>query len=349
MIKRILTASLLMLTLSSHTMHQLPAPDLENIEQDPLFNTKFITNNRKAVMDHLQTHYQASSLDIITQDNVTLKAISIPAKTQDPERIIVAFAGFYPGLKEGMTPLVPLFSGKHKIILVDQRGHGESDGNFWINLRRYGIDEVKDVEAVMNYVKLTYPTSPITMLGLCSGGYNATRTLEQLKKADKLKDYNVDSLILDSAFVSGTSVLHAAEHHFQKVVPPLFKPLYPNDSNEELRNRLLPKLIWFFIGYPCITLLKFLVQGGIEKHNPETRIDTNIGAIKETPILAIHAEDDGYAGKEHVEQLVKDHGNKNDEIHIFKNSSHGNNFLKYKTPYQEIVVNFINKIKATKE
>jgi len=343
-IRSCIIASTLFLCVLSHGC-ELPAPH-EDIEQDPLFNTKLITDNRNEVQKHLMTHYNASIIDIATDDNVTLKAISIPA-TETVERTIIAFPGFYRGVKEGMVPLIRLLPKNYHKFLVEERGHGESDGYFWSNLRRYGIDETNDIKAALEWVKKhTSPTIPVTILGLCTGGFNATRALQHLKNENKLHEYNVDSLILDSTIVSGTHVLHAGKHHFQKVMSQYFAWLYPNDSNAQVRERLLPKLVWYLLGSPIISALTFFVRGGIEKHDPETRIDTNIQSISDTPILALHAEEDGYAPKDHVEHLIKDHRNPQDEVHIFKDSSHANNFLKHKVRYGKIVKNFLAKIKA---
>ena len=336
--------SILILSTLSKSSPELPAPD-SNLENDPLLNTTHLLNNQ-GVRNHLKTYYNAQSFTCTTADNIMIDGIYVPRN--NATHTTIAAAGFYPGNQEGMASLVKLLPEDSNILFFDARGHGKSTGWLFPNLPYYGMHEYKDIIAVMDMAK-SFDNKPLIMLGICAGGFNTLRALVELKKQEKLEQYDVRCVILDSLFTSGTHVLHAGHYHFgQKVIPQMLRStLYPDDTSATVKDRLLYKLLWNFLGYPLVSLLKWTVQDSIKQHDPITCADDKIHFLKNIPILYIHANNDGYAPIEHVKTLKEKHANDQDQMLIFDKSKHAFNLLIHKHEYRKNICNFVAKIIAT--
>lgn len=319
----------------------LAAPlELPLDEQDPLFDTSFLLQYDK-VAEHLVEKHDALHTTLTTSDNLKLDAVWIPCK--NATNTVIAPAGFFPGRKEGMATLKPLLPDNSNLLLFDARGHGISEGSFWSNLRNYGINEYNDVIAAMNYAKETGDNKPLILLGMCAGGFHSIRALTYLKDDNALALYNVKGVILDSTFTSCQQVIPAGYYHFsQKLIPQLLRSnIYTKDSNEQVKQRLLYKFLWNFVGNPFVTLLTWCIRGGIQQHDATTRIDNTIHKISEIPITFIHAATDNYAPLQDIVVLKKNHNNPDDELHAYEDSSHANNFLKKKNDYRKTLHEFL--------
>ncbi len=137
----------------------------------------------------------SSEHDLITSDNFKIHIYEVDI--EQPKGIIIMLSGI-------TGPSVTHFYGQAKLvseigfasILIDARGHGKSDGN----KVTIGIEDVKDVQAVVNYINLQekYQDLPIVIMGLSMGGATA------INAASTIDD--IDALISLSAFSSWTDV-----------------------------------------------------------------------------------------------------------------------------------------------
>ena len=342
MIKRnFIIASMLFIFTSHYAMHdELPAP-AQDIDNDPLFVTKNLVNTQ-GVRHHLEKYYGAKSVTFKTEDNITLHGTFIARNGATHTTIVPG--GFYPGNKESMASWARVLPSDGNIIFFDARGHGRSEGLFWRNISQYAVDEYKDLLPVLDFAKAQH--KPIIINPLCAGVIHTVHALKKLKDDKKLDDYDVRALIVDSSFTSPMAVLPAGVYHFrEKAIPQLLRSyIYPSDSTTEVKNRLLYKLIWNFIGSPFIHLLTYFARAGIEKNDPVTRIDDKIHELQHIPMQFIHAKQDNYTGKENAEILKEKHNNPQDEIFIFEDSDHANNILKKKKEYRDAVAPFIAKV-----
>lgn len=341
MIKRnFIIASMLFISISNYAMLELSAPDTEDIEKDPLFDTKNLLNTQ-GVRHHLEKHYGAQFVTFKTDDNITLHGTFIPRDGATHTTIVPG--GFYPGNQESMATWARVLPSDGNIIFFDARGHGRSEGLFWSNISRYAVDEYKDLFPVLDFAKAKQ--KPIIINPLCAGAIHTVHALKKLKDDKKLDDYDVRGLIVDSAFASTKAVLPAGEYHFrEKAIPQMLRSyIYSSDSTTEVKNRLLYKIIWNFFGSPFIRLLTYFARPGIEQNDPATRIDDKIHELQHIPMQFIHAKQDNYTGKENAEILKEKHNNPQDEIIIFEDSDHANNILKKKKEYKDAVSRFIGK------
>ncbi len=132
----------------------------------------------------LQDIYQAKDFNLKdnqmylrTEDGLKIWASEIT--TTHPKAVIIYLSGI-------VQPSVTYFYGHAKImqdngyasILLDVRGHGKSDGNRIC----LGYDEVKDVQAVVDYINSQekYKDAPIVVQGASMGGAIAVNSFGQL-------------------------------------------------------------------------------------------------------------------------------------------------------------------------
>ncbi len=171
----------------------------------------------------LQNIYQAKDFNLKenqmylrTEDG--LKIWTSEITTTHPKAVIIYLSGI-------VQPSVTYFYGHAKFmqdngyasILLDVRGHGNSDGNRIC----LGYDEVKDVKAVVDYINSQekYKDVPIVVQGASMGGAIAINSFGQLK--------DIDALIAMSAYSSFEDVTldMLDEYRMPKFILSLEKPL----------------------------------------------------------------------------------------------------------------------------
>lgn len=118
--------------------------------------------------------------------------------TEKPKAVIIYLSGI-------VQPSVTYFYGHAKFMqengyasfLLEVRGHGNSDGNR-ISL---GYEEIKDVKAVVNYIRSNdkYDGAPIVLHGASMGGAIAVNAFGQIEE--------IDGLIAMSAYSSFEDVV----------------------------------------------------------------------------------------------------------------------------------------------
>lgn len=197
----------------------------------PLIGVYYITRGPilyqgEANLDYpLQNIYQASDfglenkmLPIRTKDGYSLWATEI--EVEKPEAVIIY-------LTDIRQPSITYFYGHAKwmkekgyaSILLETRGHGESEGNV-IGL---GYTEVNDVKAVVEYLRNEerYQDVPIVLQGVSMGGAAAINAFGQIPE--------IDALIAMSAYTSVEDAMidsmkkHGVPEFLCKIERPLIK------------------------------------------------------------------------------------------------------------------------------
>lgn len=147
---------------------------------------------------------EANELTLQTKDGLNLWASEIVVS--EPKGIIIYLTGI-------QQPSVTYFYGHsswmkdngYASILLEVRGHGNSEGDK-VSL---GYKEVKDVEAVIEYIKgqRRYKSVPIIIHGVSMGGAIAINSFGSLN--------DIDGLIAMSAYSSFEDVVYDTMRHYK--------------------------------------------------------------------------------------------------------------------------------------
>lgn len=212
--------------------------------------------------------------DVTTSDNVRIHIYEV--ETDSPKGVVIMLTGitgpsvtyFY-----GMSEL--LFSNGYSSVLVDVRGHGKSEGNRIC----FGIEETKDVQAVVDYIKAKeeYKNVPIIVMGTSMGGAIAVNSASLID--------DIDGLISIAAFSSWTDA---------------------NMDMVELKG--WPRLLGEFLR-PTVVLYGWLSFGNdYFKYVPEN----NIKNIGDKPVLFMQATNDPEVSVQSFYRLYEAYGKETD-------------------------------------
>lgn len=208
----------------------------------PIFLNKHVDYKGYATENYpLQDIYFASdySLDenqmyLRTQDGLNLWCSEI--YVEKPKAVIIYLTGI-------MQPSITYFYGHaawmkengYATILLEVRGHGQSDGNRIC----LGYEETNDVRAVVDYIKSQekYKGVPIVLHGVSMGGAIAVNAFGQIDEIDALIAMSVYSSFEDAV------IDLAEQNHIPRFIGTIEKPfvnlalkmLFGNDKVNEFK------------------------------------------------------------------------------------------------------------------
>ncbi|MEX2437783.1 MAG: alpha/beta fold hydrolase, partial [Candidatus Babeliales bacterium] len=161
-------------------------------------NTKFLKNT-PAVRHQLCTRDQFCPVTFTTQDDVTISALF--RNNPHARATLICLAGFYPGNKEGLAVFADILpADQYNVLLVDARGHGQSEGNLWWDIAKLGTHEYRDIIAAMEFIHQE-TNKPIVIYGLCAGAFHALQAITHVKHA-YLQALKIRGLIFDSGWAT---------------------------------------------------------------------------------------------------------------------------------------------------
>lgn len=303
-------------------------------DDSPYFNTTFLANYNLVE----KTLIQQSGFEKITFPSTDGLMLSGLLLTRPNAKATIVFcAGFFPGRKEGQSPIIRMLPPEYNILLFDARGHAQSEGTFWTNLGQYGTHEHKDILGALNLVRDTVG-GPIVLFGICSGAFHATHALIKLSQEKKLADYNVQGLVFDSGFVSCLEVTKVGEYHLREKILPGMLSWYANKKT--IRNTYFYKLSAFSLTLLGQALLKLFVLPGVRKYEPDTNLADKMHTL-DCPVLFIHSKDDNYAPFEQTKALAD--SVKHKTCWWIEHSSHALHALKHKHEYRKQLLSFLKE------
>ncbi len=212
--------------------------------------------------------YEPAAFD--ATDGVHLRGWFIPTQGGDSDTtvIIVPARGMS---KAAFLPYAGVLAGDwFNVLLVDQRGEGDSDGH----TRGFGVLEARDVVGAVDYLREARPRASchVFALGVSEG---ASAVL-----AGARADPRIEAVIVDSAFPNPAADL-------QQMMPPLPWPL----------DQYFQKA----------TLLAASAQLGCNLF--ESGADRDIAAISPRPVLVIRGQADETVSADEAEELYSAAGN----------------------------------------
>lgn len=122
------------------------------------------------------------NVSLITGDRITIKGWLIESKKANGTVII---GHGYPFDKGNILPVAKFLYPDYNLLFYDHRYFGESSGS----ISTVGIKEIKDVEAVVNFIYKRFPNKPVALYGF---SLSASAML--------MAQPNVNAIVADSAY-----------------------------------------------------------------------------------------------------------------------------------------------------
>jgi pimeloyl-ACP methyl ester carboxylesterase len=247
---------------------------------------------------------EAAGANLMASDGIRIAGWYIPAGNQGgPVPTVVLAHGNGKSKSEMLRWAEPLHA-EYNLVLFDFRNHGQSSGD----LTTLGVREVRDLQAVVDWLERTKAPPSIAVLGVSMGGATAI--------GEATKDVRVGAVILDSTYATLVSGLQA-----------------------QLESRGLPLSLpgaWSI-------LLGALLRTGedLSLADPIQAIE----AIGNRPVLIVEAGDDDAVGPTDAADLVKaapDEGARV-ELKTCPGAKHGGSIETCSSDYAGWVLGFLQR------
>jgi len=316
--------------ITAQTTHANPSSQIK----PSYFDTEFLSNYSQVKKQLIEDGFE--SVTFMSPDGCHLNGLYRSRANATHNAVVCA--GFYPGKKEGMATFAELLPENCNILLIDARGHGESDGSLWKNILWYGQNEYKDILGALNFL-CTQNNNPNFLIGVCIGAFHCAHATIALEKQNNFKDFNLQGIIFDSGFASLTNLLWIPANHFsEKVLPAIFSTyLYTKDTKKSIKNRLLYKVSAFFTTIVGSTIT-LSISPFFYWYDSNTTLFNKIEKIK-TPIQFVHYSNDTYATLQVAEILQNNCPNS--RLLVFNESKHALNHILHQNEYKALLLEFI--------
>jgi pimeloyl-ACP methyl ester carboxylesterase len=253
---------------------------------------------------------------------------------------VIVCAGWLPGRMEGMATFFSLLPQDCNILLFDARGRGKSEGSLLGKVWRYGVDEYKDIVGALDCLK-QINNEPTFLCGICSGAFNAARTLIELKKRDMHNTYNVKGLIFDSGWgsvltIASTIIVSGTEARLLSYFRMITKRCTKMQRAFAYVHESLMAFVKVSYGVMFHGFFKYLML----PYQKDTNIFSSIHMIS-CPILFIHSRDDSYAKCKDITPLIASVFRK--KVWIVDDSYHAKNHLIHHEKYQHALTSFFDE------
>lgn len=177
-----------------------------NFENNPLLNKDGLTTSSQIQEILLQRGFK--KIFFTTEDNIKLCGLFLDqSTTKKVKGTILYCAGFYPGVKEGMSSFYTLVEDlPYNFLLFDARGHHESEGSLFSynNLKQYGSCEYQDIVTAIKFIT-TYNkqhniSENIVIHGICCGAFHSIKACNYLQSENCAECKNIKGIIFDSGW-----------------------------------------------------------------------------------------------------------------------------------------------------
>lgn len=130
-----------------------------------------------------QVGLQCKEYPLKSDDGIPLSCWLVENRTEsEPDRSIIYLHGITDSKISGLNYARQLVNHCRRIFLVDMRKHGESGGEYCT----YGYYEKRDIVTLINKIKVDFPATDITLLGVSMGAAIAIQTAAIDKRVNRL-------------------------------------------------------------------------------------------------------------------------------------------------------------------
>jgi len=209
-----------------------------------------------------------------TSDGLKLKGWFITGINKN--KTIIVMHG-YPTNKADVLPFSRFLLKKFNVFLFDFRSFGESQGKY----TTAGFEEVKDLDAAINYLSNRKDTNKIGALGFSLGGAVALMS----------KNERLDAIVVDSAYSSLDNMIKSMYRHFYVLK-------YPFVSMTRLYSKMFfginPKDVSPAEGIKDINKPVFIIHGKKDRQIPVEEAYLLHEANKDAELWIVENADHGY-------------------------------------------------------
>lgn len=260
-----------------------------------------ILRTRELLDEEIYNEVEIEKVNIVSRDNLRLEGNLI--KKFNNNNFIILVHGYSDNYHMEMVFVRMFLKEKFNILLVDQRGYGESKGKY----ASYGYYESEDIGLWIEY--LTSRFGEKITIGLHGQSMGGSTCLLCGAKNNKVK-----FVIDDCGFSSAKDIV---KYRFSKY-----------------------KIIIGFVIYPLLRLItKIICKFDFESVNPMEEIMKR----DDFAILFIHGTGDKSVPCEMSEKMYKERNNKNDILLLIKDAGHIQAYRHGKDDYEKNVHEIIRR------
>lgn len=318
------------------TSHTVVEPEWA---RSPYFDTQFLDNHDAVQRQLLNDGFERVTFN--AEDGTRLAGLFL--EREGATQTIIYVAGFFPGRKEGMSTFLKIAPENCNILFFDTRGHGESGGTFWSNIRDYGKEKL-DILAAMRFVRERTHTN-IILHGVCAGAYNAAHAALLAQQRGLTQQLGLRGIVFDSGFGTTESGVTALRSHImEKMITPCFRWCSFGLLSKEIISQLITyNIIRQFVA-SLVTIAHWFMQASMTTQPQQASLFGQINRL-ECPIFYIHSHDDTYAPINGVRRLAQESRNSN-TWWINEPSKHACHHLKHKINYKNRITDFYHSVMA---
>lgn len=277
---------------------------LQNINGNRHLEGKELINEKVKFYEFLDSYNNIEELNITSFDNLNLKGYLLKNNIENNNKFIIIVHPYKGSYCDVILNSFDFYKLGFNIVLLDVRGHGNSEGSY-ITL---GDKERKDIRDWVSYIANKYPESEIVTYGMSMGA-----AIVLSASGEKMPD-NYKLCISDCPFDSIDGVLYSVGKYMIGI-PKVLLPLILSSINI-YSNIINGSSIYFSVSE---TLKKSKV-----------------------PILFIHGEKD-YFIPSYNSQYMYNNYKKDKDILIVKNAGHCESYLRDKKNYYNKIKEFCDK------
>ncbi len=287
-----------------------------NLAYDQLLNSPWdrilgVTNNKDDLrrIHRAEQNYGWQPVDVVSADGTKLHGTYIEDVAHGASTVILLH-----GLYQNRSMCIP-YAGLYRnmgynVLMIDQRGHGESGGTH----TTWGMKETEDMDAWVDWLRAKNPSMRIGMHGISLGAAMA------LVYSGTEKGRQMDFYVADSSY---GNLIGLGEDKLSA---------YTGNN----------RLVWGMdVLNPFFQSVMFIRDGKLLSD-----IDP-LDTVKKmtSPVLFLHGGSDTLVPPKAAEELLQASGSREKELFIFQGAAHAMEMASNRDSYRENIRSFLAKIK----
>lgn len=148
---------------------------LKRLDKSTWSRDSVIENEQQIEMDRLGHIWKNAHLDALNEVHIVNEGLNLYGEYYDfgRKKTVMILSGRTESLRYGYYFAIPYYEAGYNVMVLDNRAHGNSDGNY----NTIGFDESRDNIAWAKYLHDEHGVEEIIFHGICIGGAAGTYAL----------------------------------------------------------------------------------------------------------------------------------------------------------------------------